>query len=196
MLCSKEQNGKCQFTGQKAELKTRKVVIQKVVLGQDLAGDRIQLHVDWRLSEGTRGMGRVQGCWRSGDSSSRKAATTWRAGWQREEMLSLGVGGWGRGSWSAEDHPSQVELQSGRHRTLAQNRAGRMCVWWGKQPKVSLLSPFIFWHCLPWTKLMQEPEGKKARERQKMEKGLISNGESPESSLRNTNFKAVGSKLY
>lgn len=31
--------------GQKAELKTMNNVILKVVLGQDLAGDRIQLHV-------------------------------------------------------------------------------------------------------------------------------------------------------
>lgn len=31
--------------GQKAELKTMNNVILKVVLGQDLAGDRIKLHV-------------------------------------------------------------------------------------------------------------------------------------------------------
>lgn len=65
-----------------------------------------------------------------------------RSGWQREEMLSLGVRGWGWGSWSVEDHPSQLELQSGRDRTLAQSRAGRMCVWWGETTQ--RLSPFTF----------------------------------------------------
>ena len=90
-----------------------------------------------------------------------------------------GVGAGGAGVWRTTPLNWSCSLGGTGH-LLRAEQGGCVCGG-GKQPNVSLLSPFIFWHCLPWTKSTQKPEGKKARERQKMKEGLISNVEKAQS---------------
>ena len=108
-----------------------------------------------------------------------------------------GSQGLGLGELECGGPPPQVELRSGRDRTLAQSRAGRMCVWWGETTQ--RLSPFTF-HLLalpPKDQTHAEAWGQESKRKAENGGGADKQwGKSPESSLRNTDLKAAGSKLH
>lgn len=75
-------------------------MIQKVVLGQDLAGDRIQLHVLLieGLVKGLEGMGRVQGAGGSEIAAAERQLQLGGLDGKGRKCCHWGVGVGGRGS--------------------------------------------------------------------------------------------------